>query len=376
MRSAQNRAIAAFIAFGFLLFVNPSGPCFAQTLVPPVPAQPGSVENDCSSTEGRRISIDVEVTGKSGRPVRGLEAGDFNVFDNNQPLKLLDFHAIDVDHPPAVPVHVLIIVDAVNADTRLIQSAREGRSEFLKQNGGKLAYPTSIALFSDSGFKVLQQVPTQDNNTLLASLNSVEAELREIGRSAGIYGAAERWQKSIDLISELSNDEATQSGRKLVLFLSSGWPTLSQAGSYVDKKHQTWIFDDIVSISNQLRQACVSLYTLDPTSIGTLSFGTPEPTLDFSYESFLKGVTKMTEAQYHDLAMQVLAVHSGGQVILGGNDVKEEIDTALRDATVYYNLGFAPAPASLNTQYHAIRIKVDKPGLTVRTTAGYYVKAR
>jgi VWFA-related protein len=369
MRFAQvpNRfsAIAASVAFGFLLFAIPSGPCLAQTLVPPVPAQPGSVENDCSAAEGRRISIDVEVTDKSGRPIRGLEAGDFSVFDNNQPQKLLDFHAVDADHPPATPVHVLIIVDGVNADSRIVQSAREGLTEFLKQNRGKLGYPTSIALFTDSGFKLLQHVPTQDDNALLASLNSAQAELREIGRSAGIYGAAERWQKSFDLISDLSNDEATQRGRKLVLFLSPGWPMLSQAD--VDKKHQTWIFDDIVGISNQLRQACVSLYTLDPTSFGSDD--------SFSYESFLKAVTKITEAQYPDLAVGVLAAHSGGRVIRGGNDVKGEINTALRDATAYYNLSFEPAPASLTTQYHAIRIKVDKPGLAVRTTAGYYVKA-
>jgi len=367
--SVPNRfsAIAASVAFGFLLFAIPSGPCFAQTLVPPVPAQPGSVENDCSAAEGRRISIDVEVTDKSGRPMRGLEAGDFSVFDNNQAQKLLDFRAIDADHPPATPVHVLIIVDAVNADARLVQSAREGLSEFLKQNGGKLAYPTSIALFTDSGFKLLQHVPTQDDNALLASLKSAQAELREIGGSAGVYGAAERWQKSFDLISDLSNDEATQPGRKLVLFLSPGWPMLTQAGSDVDKKHQTWIFDDIVGISNQLRQACVSLYSLDPTSFGSND--------SFSYESFLKGVTKITQAQYPDLAVQVLAAHSGGRVILGGNDVKGEIGTALRDAAAYYNLSFEPAPATLTTQYHAIHVKVDKPGLTVRTTAGYYVKA-
>jgi len=61
MRFAQvpNRfsAIAASVAFGFLLFSIPSGPCLPQTPVPPVPAQPGSVENDCSAAEGRRISI-------------------------------------------------------------------------------------------------------------------------------------------------------------------------------------------------------------------------------------------------------------------------------------------------------------------------------
>ena len=370
MRSAHvpNRfsAIAASFAFVFLLFAVPIRPCFAQTVVPAAPAQPGSMENDCSATEGRRIAIDVEVTDKSGRPISGLEAGDFSVFDNNRPQKLLDFHAIDADHPPATPVHVLIIVDAVNADARLVQSAREGLSEFLKQNRGKLDYPTSIAIFTDSGFK-LAPGPTQDGNALLASLNSAQSELRVIGRSAGVYGAAERWQQSFDLISDLSNDEATHAGRKLLLFISPGWPMLSQAGSYADMKYRTWIFDDIVGISNQLRQACVSLYSLDPTSFGSND--------SFSYESFLKGVTKITEAQYPDLAVQVMAAHSGGQVILGGNDVKGEINTALRDATAYYNLSFEPAPASLTTRYHAIRVKVDKPGIKVRTTAGYYVKA-
>jgi hypothetical protein len=47
----------------------------------------------------------------------------------------------------------------------------------------------------------------------------------------------------------------------------------------------------------------------------------------------------------------------------------------LRDATSYYSLSFEAAPAGEGTQYHALRVKVDKPGLSVRTTAGYYVQA-
>jgi VWFA-related protein len=324
------------------------------------------LSTDCAVSDDR-ISIYVEVTDKSGHPVSGLEARDFTLLDSNQPQQLIKFRAVDVNHPPFIPEHVLILIDAVDTDYLVVARARDGLSDFFKQSGPKLAYPTSIAILSNAGLK-LEGGPTQDRDALLSALNNAKSALRVIGPSAGVYGAAERSEQSFNLIRDMISTEAKQCGRKLVLMVSPGWPMLSEAGSYVDSKHRSWIFDDIVGITNGMREASVSLYALDPSSFGSRA--------SLSYESYLKGVSKITDAQYPDLALQVLAEHSGGQVILLGNDIEAEIKTAEADAVAYYRLTFRAAPPGQSVQYHPIRVKVDKPGLKVRTTAGYYTQVK
>jgi hypothetical protein len=46
-------------------------------------------------------------------------------------------------------------------------------------------------------------------------------------RSQGFYGAAERVQIFLRMLENLARYEATQPGRKLLIWLSSGWPSFS-----------------------------------------------------------------------------------------------------------------------------------------------------
>ena len=106
---------------------------------------------------------------------------------------------------------------------------------FLKQDGGKLANPTSIAVFADSGAKI-QNTSTQDGNVLLAAFERL-SELRTIGRGTGFWGATEELQTSLNELGQLAGYEATRPGRKLILVISPGWPLLPRAGeeSYLSR---------------------------------------------------------------------------------------------------------------------------------------------
>lgn len=348
------------IAASLLLFALAVIQAPAQATAPAAPP-PAAAPAPAYGT----ISIDVEVTDKSGKPIRGLDASDFTLLDNNQPVKLLDFHAIEAQGATANQVHVVIAIDTINTGVTVVAREREQLGEFLKQSGGELANPTSVAILSQRGIKV-QQGATQDGKTILDQLDKTNSELRIEGRNTGFYGAADRLTQSLGQLSQLAAFEATRPGRKLVLFISAGWPLLAGAGVEEDLKQRTWVYNTIVDITNGLREAHVTLYTLDPFELGR--------TNPFYYQSYLKPVTKPGQAEYPDLGLQVFSEHTGGLVQLTGNDIKGEINRALEDASAYYSLTFAPAPPSQNTEYHALRVQLDKPGLVVRTTAGYYVK--
>lgn len=348
--------IGILVVLGFMHLGTGGASCFAQCS--------GAKEAGIAAGSDlvpEDISIFVEVSDKSGQPISGLQATDFKVFDNKQSQKILTFQAIDAADPPVVPVKLRIIIDTVNSDAIVVARERDGLSAFLKQNGGRLNYQTSIWMLGNDGLTRIAG-PSQDGAALLAGLNEAPTLLRVINRSAGLWGAVERTDQAIKIVKEMVSTDSRTQGRKLFLFLSPGWPMLFN----FEPDQRKWVFDDITRISNGLRESCISFYTLDPSSAGT-------NVESVQYDNFLKGVAKIGDAQYGDLSLQVLSEHSGGKVIIGGNDIKGEINTALRDAGAYYQLSFVRASGGRESLYHDIRVIVDKPRVKVHTTAGYYL---
>jgi hypothetical protein len=72
--------------------------------------------------------------------------------------------------------------------------------------------------------------------------------------------------------------------------------------------------------------------------------------------------------------LQVLAAQSGGLVLNSTNDLASAIADCVSDADAFYVLSFDSARADHANEFHALEVKVDKPGLTARTRMGYYAQ--
>jgi hypothetical protein len=83
-------------------------------------------------------------------------------------------------------------------------------------------------------------------------------------RSQGFYGAAERVQISLCMLENRARYEATQPGRKLLIWLSSGWPSFSGSEVELTAKEQATLFRSVVVLSTELREARITLYSIDP----------------------------------------------------------------------------------------------------------------
>ena len=357
------RLAVVVVASAAALFAA-TGSAAAQSSAAGAKIQPGVPATAALAAARRRITIDVTATDKQGNPIRGLQAQDFTLFDNQQPQKLLAFQAIDATATTKdSPVHIVVVLDNINSTFDTVAREREELDLFLKENNGQLAHPTSVAVMADSGLKV-ESGSTLDGNALLASLNHIDAELRIVGRGTGFYGAAERLEMSLNQLSELAAFESTLPGRKMLLVVSPGWPMLAWAGFQADLHEREWVFQSVVALTNGLREGHITLYSLEPFELGRVD--------PFYYEDYLKGVAKVDDADYPDLALQVLAEHTGGLVLVTGNDITHEVETAVGDAAAYYELTFNAPPGTQPDEYHALSVKVDKPGITARTTTGYY----
>jgi VWFA-related protein len=316
-----------------------------------------------ASAPASSIDLDVVVTPKSGPPVADLQQQDFTIFDNRAPQRITSFHARSGSQDP---VHVIVVIDAVNTAYQIIAYERGQIDKFLRANGGRLAQPMSLAFFTDKGTQMEQGFST-DGNGLSESFDHYAVGLRDIHRSSQ-YQANDRFQLSMTALRELVEQAAKLPGRKMIFWVSPGWPILSGPRIDLDYKQQNQIFGSIVGLSTQLRQARITLYSVDPLGsnegVGRTLY----------YQDFLKGVSKSSQVNVGDLSLQVLAVQSGGLALASSNDIVSLLDKCLADTEAYYELSFVPAVADHRDEYHNILVQVAKPGLTARTRTGYYAE--
>jgi VWFA-related protein len=309
------------------------------------------------------VVLDVVVTPKSGPPVRGIEQKDFTLLDNKVPQTLTSFQAVDGRY---ASVRITLLIDAVNVDYSVVASEREQVDKFLRTDGGHLAHPTALAVLTDKGAQMLGDFST-DGNTLSASLDQYAVSLRLVNRTAGFWGAAERLQYSLDGLQALVAHEASAPGRNIILCISPGWPLLSGPRVDLDEKKQQQTFGEVVSLSTELLQAHITLYSVDP--LGSRDAGSSRI---FYWENFLKGVSKPSQVQLANLALQVLASQSGGAVLTSNNDIAAMLRKCLSDTSTYYELSFHPPQSDQPHEYHQLEIHVAERGLTARTRQGYY----
>lgn len=310
------------------------------------------------------IHLDVVVSPKPGPPVAGLGQKDFTLLDNKARQSITSFQAFS---RPDAPVEVILLIDAVNTNYANIAYERTEIDKFLRANGGRLAHPVALAILTDVGIRTRSRFSTEGSD-LAASLDEETVALRTITRAASFYGAEERFDLSMGALQQIATLETTHPGRKLIFWISPGWPLLTGPDVQLDGKEQQRLFGAIVEASTELRQANIALYNINPLGASEDSQRT------FYYEQFVKGVTKPYQVNVASLSLQVLAVQTGGLVLNANNDITAMLQRAFADADAWYELTFKPTHADHPNEYHQLEVQVDKRGLIARTRQGYYAQ--
>lgn len=308
-----------------------------------------------------KVTLDFVVTPGTGSPVEGLTQDDFTVSDNKNPEAITSFRQLGGD---AEPMQILIVLDAINAPFTLVSSERDQIIRFLRARPEHLPALTSLAVVTDTEI-YMQPRPSTDGKALSAALEHHMLGLRTLRRSTGLEGATERANLSLHALTQLAARESATPGRKLILWVSPGWPLLSGPGVHLTPKQEQRIFSSVVQITEELRQNQITLYALN-------GFGATEPLLwSEYYQGFTKPLVKPYDANIGNLALQVFAQQSGG-LVLNSNDLGGLLKRALEDASAYYEITYDKPAAERQNEFHSVAVQVDKPGLTVRGINGYY----
>jgi VWFA-related protein len=313
----------------------------------------------------RRITLDIQVNDASGNPVHGLDQKDFQLLDHGSEQPLASFQEV-AGRTAQPPVEAILVLDAMNATFEDVGLMRQGIEAFLQRDSGQLPLPVSIVFLTDRGIKI--DKPSRNGLELVKSFAKLETPIRVLDSSQGISGAMDRVQRSLQALKSLSEYEATKPGRKLLLWMGPGWPLLAGVRSATPSaENSVRYYSSIVAATTSLRRAQITLYSVAP-----LNLYHDNGQSAFVYKDYLKGVTTPNQADSPYLGVQVLATHSGGLVLNKSGDLPSQIDRCLADADWYYEVTFDASTGNDLGEYRSIEVRVDRPGVSVRTNNAYY----
>jgi VWFA-related protein len=304
------------------------------------------------------IHLDVLVTDASGAPITGLQKREFELFDEGKQRSIASFAAFDgVKAKPDPPSEMILLIDTVNNGFVELGFIREGVEKFLRQNGGRLGQPVSIARLTISGVQKISDASV-DGNALANQVHRMGASTRPRGIDA--------FAVSMMALARLSQDKAKTPGRKLLIWLGTGWPTpppIGQTFTSIEERNRRAYYELTIRVLTALREGRMVLY-------GGYSGS------NFYMHDYLKGVRKVSDLDPRGLSLDVLAYKSGGRgelpVINRGSDTISLLNHFAEEANSFYAISFNPPLAKSVDEFHELKVVVDKPGLTASTATGYY----
>jgi VWFA-related protein len=352
--------------------------------------QPQPIPRFRTGVEG--VVVDVSVLDRDRRPVRGLRASDFAVLEDSVPQTITAFTAIDIpevvearaawlrDVAPDVRrnddiadrrVVVLVLDDATPMPAEEVPRAR-----LLARTAVEHLGPDDLVAVVHVFNRRASQGFTTDRASLLRSIEKFNGsndkmlqmggQLNSQASAAPFYAfaapALTLYQLVADTLREIAGylSDLPQR-RKALVFVSVGIPVdieVAQAAvpgeagmdaSGAAAKVITSVRDAITAA----QRSNVSIYGLDP---GGLRPGMSDRESGGLNRDFLEGVSTST----------------GGFAITNVNDPVPGIEQVVRENSSYYLLGYQPTSTSVPGAFRKIEVRVNRPGVTVRSRNGYY----
>ncbi|HEY2018620.1 MAG TPA: VWA domain-containing protein [Bryobacteraceae bacterium] len=324
-----------------------------------------------SSSAAERVQIDVTVTDSAGHAASGLTESEFEVLQNGKPQKIADFsfvprHAETPTEGASFKVqpwpgpfpggiapddgHLTLVL--MLDDLHLSPAAREPVSRaLLAFIDGQIRPGDLVAIVRTAGGTGALQQLTGDKAILHSALAQLRVEATEAGKTEEQSDDAQAESTRFTLRTVLDGLESMQ-GRKSLLLFSDNMKLFMSPG----------ISDGLTERANR---SSVVFYAVDPRGLS------PAP---LARESSLLAIPA-------DAGLGALARDTGGVFFDNTHDAATVLARVLLDQEGYYRiLCSPPEPASDATAAgrlaSGITVRLNRPGLRVRTRTGFPLETR
>jgi VWFA-related protein len=345
------------------------------------------------------VQLDVSVLDKHRRPVRGLTQDDFTILEDGKPQKIVGFSAFEIDDAPApvvgwmrdVPpdvttnalkdsrLFVMVLDDAmIPQEAAFIRDSKKIAASIIDKLG-----PDDLTAIVFTGDNRKSQDFTNDKTKLLAAIDKFSPGLADyrFGLDSGGVDVDTHFHMSVvRTLSSLADYLiAVPNRRKAVFWLSPGVPydledTKPRPAPRADDPSQPAMAaaidmrdlgERIEEIFKRAQLANVTIYPIDPTGLGGMT-------------TFLNARLRDSPAliprkvgALQDFIAQA-ASSTGGRTVMNTSDWEPGIADIFEENRSYYLIGFEPASTASDGKLRKIEVKVNRPGVDVRSRGGYY----
>jgi VWFA-related protein len=364
------------------------------------------------------VRVDVIVTDKQGNPVSDLKQTDFEVVEDGKPQTVETFRLIKVD--TSAPEYMTRTIRS-REDEELAASDESARifvfflDDYNVRLGNSMATRKPVADFIRTQLSpndlVAVMYPLTPLDAVVLTRNH-EAVVRVIEKFEGRKFRYEprndieqryvdqptevveriRRQVSLSALKGLSVKlGALREGRKAIILLSEGYTAMlppqmrdAQAGftglgnpnannplagenNLNEERARTMAeFDlasELQSVFDAANRTNTAIYAVDPRGLSTGEFDIQDNV----------GPRLSQDALRSTMAtLQTLAENTDGRAIVNRNDLAKGMEQIVRDSSAYYLVGYNSTQAPQDGKFHAIKVRVKRPGVQVRARKGYW----
>jgi VWFA-related protein len=258
---------------------------------------------------------------------------------------------------PRAPVDI-VLLDEFNTRFEDMAFARYSLKKYLEKQPAKLITPTMLIAVSLQKFVVLHDY-TQNKEEIISALDhhfAVNPWQVPVGG-----WVSERYNTAFITLRSVAEAVMGHPGHKNMIWIGRGFPPSRRLGAGWSIDTENRIFNAVQDCVNMLRDARVTLYTIDPAGV--------------LVDPGVYGGDPGVDPFGGNYEFSKLAKATGGRTLYGRNDVDMEIQTAIQDGANIYTLTYRPGNTSLDPQkFRKIKVTVDQPGLQVITREGYYLQ--
>ena len=374
---------------------------------PSTPAQP------IIRVSTRLIQINVVVQHKN-EPVTDLKKDDFEIFDQGKKQQVATFSMESGELPPAVAAArakivlpqntfknraelrptspnavTVLLLDGLNTKFEDQVYAKRQLIAFLKQLrpadhvaiyelGNRLRILHDFSSDTESLIRAANNQKTRINTEVAASEldapntgdDGLDRWMAASGQKIADFQVINRVQSTLAALEAIANHIAHLPGRKNLVWISSGFPfsigldIMSQPenGGVGDTRERRDFSPELERAARAVNAANLAIYPVDAR--GLVAFPLVDPR------------TKAVELLYQTQStMETIAARTGGKAFLNTNDLTGAIRAAIDDSKITYTIGYYPAHNAWDNKWHDIKVKVNRPGDSVRSRAGYFAFA-